>query len=107
LDGSIHTVKKNTEALVVARKETVKTKCMVMYQDRNAGGSHNIKIYNISSERVEQFKYLGVTLTFPYCIQEEFKSRLKLGNASYHSVQDLFSSSLLSKNIKELRYIEL
>jgi len=34
------------------------------------------------------------------CIQEEIKSRLKLGNACYHSVQNLLSSSLLSKNIK-------
>ena len=33
-------------------------------------------------------------------IQEEFKSRLKSGNACYHSVQNLLSSSLLSKNIK-------
>ena len=32
-------------------------------------------------------------------IQEEIKSRLKSGNAGAHSVQDLLSSSLLSKNI--------
>ena len=30
-------------------------------------------------------------------IQEEIKSRLKLGNACYYSVQNLLSSSLLSK----------
>jgi hypothetical protein len=35
-----------------------------------------------------------------YSIQEEVKSRLKLGNACYHSVQNLLSSSLLSKNLK-------
>ena len=33
-------------------------------------------------------------------IQEEIKSRLKSGNACYHSVHNLLSSSLLSKNIK-------
>jgi len=33
-------------------------------------------------------------------IQEEFKNRLKSGNACYHSVQNLLSSSLLSKNLK-------
>ena len=33
-------------------------------------------------------------------IQEEIKSRLKLGNACYHSVQNLLSSTLLSKNLK-------
>ena len=33
-------------------------------------------------------------------IQEEIKSRLNSGNACCHSVQNLLSSSLLSKNIK-------
>ena len=33
-------------------------------------------------------------------IHEEIKSRLKSGNACYHSAQNLLSSSLLSKNIK-------
>jgi len=33
-------------------------------------------------------------------IQEEMKSRLKSGNACYHSPQNLLSSSLLSKNLK-------
>ena len=32
--------------------------------------------------------------------QEEIKSRLKSGNACYYSVQNLLSSSLLSKNLK-------
>ena len=42
---------------------------------------------------------LTVTLTNQNSIQEEIKSRLKLGNACYHSVQNLLSSSLLSKNL--------
>jgi len=33
-------------------------------------------------------------------IQEEIKSRLKSGNACYHSVQNLLSSSLLFINLK-------
>ena len=33
-------------------------------------------------------------------IQEEIKSRLKLGNACCHSAQNLLSSRLLSKNLK-------
>jgi hypothetical protein len=33
-------------------------------------------------------------------IREKTKSRLKSGNACYHSVQCLLSSSLLSKNVK-------
>ena len=45
-------------------------------------------------------KYFGTTLTNQNSIQEDIKSRLKLGNACYYSVQNLWSSSLLSKNLK-------
>jgi hypothetical protein len=58
------------------------------------------EIDNSSIERMEEFKYLGTTLTAQNSIQEEIKSRLKLGNACYHSVQKLLSSRLLSKNLK-------
>jgi len=63
-----------------------------------------MKIDNRSFERVEEFKYLGTTLTNQNTIQEEIKSRLKLGNACYHSVQNLLSSRLLSKNLKTKIY---
>ena len=43
---------------------------------------------------------LKTTLTNQNSIQGEIKSRLKLGNACYYSVQNLFSSSLLPKNLK-------
>ena len=42
----------------------------------------------------------GTNLTTQNCIQVEVRSRLKLGNACYHSVQKLLSSRLLSKNLK-------
>jgi hypothetical protein len=53
---------------------------------------------------MEGFRYLGTALTNQNFIQEEIKSRLKLGNACYNSVQNLLSSSLLSKNIKIKEY---
>ena len=59
-----------------------------------------MKIDNSFIERVEEFKYLGTTLTNRNSIQEEIKSRLKLGNACYYSVQNLLSSRLVSKNLK-------
>jgi len=93
--------RENMEALVVSSKKTGldinadKTKYTVMSQDQNAGRSHSKK-----SEKEEEFKYLGTTLTNQNSIQEEIKSRLKSKNACYHLVQNLLSSSLLSKNIK-------
>jgi hypothetical protein len=48
----------------------------------------------------QEFKYPGPTLTDQNCIHEEIKSRLNAGNACYHSVQRLFSSRLLSRNVK-------
>ena len=77
-----------------------KTKYVVMSRDQNARRSHNIKIDSSSFERVEEFKYLGTLLTDQNSVQEEIKSRLKSGNACYHSVQNLLSSSFLSKNLK-------
>jgi len=47
---------------------------------------------------VKEFKYLGTNLTNQNSIQEEIKSRLKSGNACYHSVQNLLFSGLLSTN---------
>jgi hypothetical protein len=58
-----------------------------------------IQIDNSSFERVEELKYLGITLTNQNSVQEEIKSRLNSGNACYHSVQNLLSSRLLSKNL--------
>ena len=106
LGGSVHTMKEKAEALVVASKEsglevnTDKSKYMIMSRYQNARRSHSMKIDNSSFEMVEEIKYLGTTLTNQNFIQEEIKSRLKLGNARYHSVQNLSSSGLLSKNLK-------
>ena len=59
-----------------------------------------MKTDNSNIEREEEFKYLGIMLTNKNSIQEEIKSRLKLGNACYYLEQNLLSSSLLSKNLK-------
>jgi len=73
---------------------------MFISRDQNAGQSHKIKTDNRTSERVEQLQYVGITLTNQNFIQEEIKSRLKSGKACYHSVQNILSSSLLSKNTR-------
>jgi len=106
LGRSIHTLKEYAEALVAASREiglevsADKTKYMVMSRDQNAGRIQSRRIDNSTFERVEGFKYLGTTLTHQNCIAEEIKSRLRSGNACYHSVQNFLSSRLLPKNVK-------
>jgi hypothetical protein len=73
---------------------------MLVAQDQNAGQNREIKIGNRSFDNVSQFKYLGTTVTNHNLIQEEIKRRLYSCNACYHSVQNLLSSRLLSKNVK-------
>ena len=69
LGGSVHTIKENAEDLVVASKEiglevnADKTKYMVMSRDQNTGRSHIIKNDNSSVEKVEEFRYVGTSLT--------------------------------------------
>jgi len=77
-----------------------KTKYMVMSRDQNAGRIHSVRIDNSTFERVQGFKYLGTTLTNQNSIMEEIQSRLRPGNACYHSVENLLSSRLLSKYLK-------
>ena len=101
-----HTLKENAEALVAATREfglevsADKTKYMVMSRDQNAGRIQSVRIDNGTFERVGEFRYLGTTSTNQNCVAEEIKSRLRSGNACYHSVQNLLSSRLISKNLK-------
>jgi hypothetical protein len=102
----IDTIKKNTEALLDAMKEVSleanpeKTKYMLMSRSQKIRKKHSIKIRNGTFEDVAMFKYLGKPLTDQNCIHKEIMSRLILGNACYHSVQSLLSSSLFSRNLK-------
>jgi hypothetical protein len=103
---NIDTIKKNTEALIDVSKEVgleinvEKTKYMLLSRQQNVGQNRDIRIANRSFENVSQFKYLETTVTNQNLIQEEIKRRLNSGNACYHSVQNLLSSRLLSKNLK-------
>ena len=59
LGGSLHTIKKNTEALWVGRKEiglevnADKAKYKVMSRDQNSGRSHSVETDSSFFERVE------------------------------------------------------
>ena len=67
LGGSVHPVKRNAVALVVAGKEigldvnVDKVKYMVMSRYRRVGRSHSTKINNSSFKRVEEIRHLGTT----------------------------------------------
>jgi hypothetical protein len=73
---------------------------MVMSRDQNARLGQSMKIDNNSFGREERSKFLGKNLTDQNSIQEEINSRFESGNVCYHSVQNLLSSSLISKNTK-------
>ena len=47
---------------------------MIMSRERTAGLSHTMKVNNSSIERVEEFKYLGKTLTNQNSIQKEIRA---------------------------------
>jgi hypothetical protein len=73
---------------------------MLVSHDQNADQNWDINIGNRSFENVSHLKYLGTTVTNHNLIQEAIERRLNSGNACYHSVQNLWSSRLLSKNVK-------
>jgi hypothetical protein len=106
LGYNIDTLKKSTETLIDASKEVgleinvEKTKYMLLPRHQNVGQNRDIETANKSFESVSQFIYLGTTVTNQNMIQEQIKRRLNSGNACYHSVHNLLSSHLLSKNVK-------
>jgi len=77
--GSVHTIKKKMEFLVVDSKEVGleinadETKYMVMSRDQIAGLNHSINTASSSFERVEQFKYFRTVLKNETSIQEKLK----------------------------------
>jgi hypothetical protein len=106
LDDSVNTIKENSKTLLEVSRDigleinAEKTKYMIMSCQPNSGQNQNIRIANGSFEKVAKFKYLGMTLTSQNDIHDEIKSRLNSGSACYYSVQNLFSSCLISKNLK-------
>ena len=98
--ASVYTIASGSFLAFSLPLSDAKTKCTVISRHKNAERSHNIKTGNSSFERAEEYRCLGTTLTNQNSIQEEIKNKLKRGNACFHSVQNLLSSSLLSRNLK-------
>jgi hypothetical protein len=84
---------------LVPERNAERTKYMVMSGEQNAVQNYNRELDNKFFERIERFKHLATNLTNKNSIREKIKSRLKSGNACYHSVQNFLSSISLSENI--------
>jgi hypothetical protein len=80
LGGSVHTIQKNTDSLLVSRKRTelevyaAKTNYVFMSRNQNTGRSQNMKIDNSSFERMEHFKYLETTLTIKILFRRKLRA---------------------------------
>jgi hypothetical protein len=109
-----------------------KSKYVFMSCEQNSGQNHNIMTGSKSFASEAKFKHLETTLihscihsfcslscdrsmasfkatalTIQNCIHEEIKNRLSSGNACYHSIKNILSSSLLSKKVQRLKCTEL
>ena len=106
LGESSQTVRENTEILIKACKDFVSqvnsenTKYMITSRPQNIVQKQNIVIENLSFEKVEKFKYLGVTVTNTNDIREGIKRRINMGNVCSYSLEKMLSSRLLSKKVK-------
>ena len=107
---NLQTIKENAQIFVKSSKNidlevnSEKTKYMITSRYQNVIKNQNILNGNSSFENVEQFRYLGVTVTNSNDIREEIKGRINMGNACYYSLEKILSSRLLSKKLKVKTY---
>jgi hypothetical protein len=73
---------------------------MLLSHHQNVRQNWDIKLAKKEFEDASQFRYLGTSARNKKLIQEEIKRRLNSGNACYHSIQNLLSSRLQSRNVK-------
>ena len=84
LGENLQTIRGNTEIFIKADKNiglevnSDKTKNMITSLQQNIVQNQNIVIENLSSEKVEKFKYLVVTVTNTNDIREEIKRRINM-----------------------------
>jgi len=59
-----------------------------------------LKIKNYKSERVENFKYLGVILNEDNNHQIDLQERIKIANKTYFMLQKFFKNKNVSEKLK-------
>ena len=77
---------------------------MITSRQQNIVQNQNMVIESSSFEKVEKFKYLGVTITNMNGIREEITRKINMGNACYYSLEKIFLSHVLSKKLKVNTY---
>ncbi|KAJ4437323.1 hypothetical protein ANN_17461 [Periplaneta americana] len=72
--------------IVIQRVAKNKVLFMIISHDQNTVRTGNIKIPNLSFEKVGKFKYFGATPTNINDTREEIKRKINMGNAYYYSI---------------------
>ena len=73
---------------------------MITSRQQNIVQNQSIVIENLSFEKVENFKYLRVTVTNTKDLREEIKRRINMGNACYYSFEKILPSACIPRNSK-------
>jgi hypothetical protein len=79
--------------------EKIKCTSMLTSHYPKGGQDRDTEIANRSYENVAQFGYLETRVINKNFLQGKIKKKLNSGNACYRSVQNLFSSRLLSNDV--------
>ena len=71
---------------------------MITSHHQNVVQNQNIVIENLSFEKVEKFKYLGITVTNTNNIREEFKCRKTWEISCYYSLEKFYCRACFPRN---------
>lgn len=74
------------------------TKFMVL--SRSNENQPNLQVDNLTFEKVENFKYLGVNINNKNDMHREISERIASRNQYYHGISKLLKSRLLSRKSK-------
>jgi sorting nexin-29 len=75
-----------------------------MVLSRSNENQHNLKVGNLTFEKVKNFKYLGVNINGKNDMHREISERIASRNRCYHRISNLIKSKLLSIKSKTLLY---
>src|ERR1700744_1452753 len=102
LDGMWISLKKTTQSWTVVRQsmDLKSTKYMVTSSSRYRSPNQMLEVGGKHFEEVNSFVYLGSLVNSENNIGEEIRRRVTLGNRSFYSLQKLFRSKTLHRNLK-------